>query len=224
MSDDRPGIHEEQPVLTAGAPLEEAQAAMIMVHGRGASARDILTLSAEFNTAGVAFLAPQAANSTWYPYSFLAPMSQNEPHLTSALQRLDSLLAHLQESGIPVQQTMLLGFSQGACLATEFAARNPRPYGAIVGFSGGLIGPPGTPRQYEGTLSGVKVFLGCSDVDPHIPLQRVHETAETLESMEAAVTTRIYPGMGHTVNQDEIEFVQELLRSLVDTPASSESG
>lgn len=211
MTNNRPLIHEDQPVLTAGAALQDASAAMIMVHGRGASARDILTLGDEFETDNVAFLAPQAAHNTWYPYSFLAPTTQNEPFLSSALDKLDALLAQLEEAGIAPQNTVLLGFSQGACLVTEYAARNPRTYGAIAGLSGGLIGAPGTPRNYGGSLDGATVFLGCSDVDPHIPVERVHETAQTFERMGASVTTRIYPGMAHTVNQDEIDFIQQLL-------------
>jgi predicted esterase len=188
---------------------------MIMVHGRGATARDILTLSNEFEAHGMAYLAPQAAQNSWYPYSFLAPMTQNEPYLSSALASLDALLSRLNESGIQPQQTVLLGFSQGACLATEYAARNPRSYGAIVALSGGLIGPPGTPRKYEGSLQRVSVFLGCSDVDPHIPVERVHETEKTLADMGANVTKRLYQGMGHTVNEDEINFIQSLLDEIL---------
>lgn len=215
MAEAPPSIHEHQPVLSGGIDLEEARVAMITVHGRGATARDILTLGAELRTTDVAYLAPQASQNTWYPYSFLAPLSQNEPYLSSALAKLDALVATIEEAGIPAERTMLLGFSQGACLATEYAARNPRPYGAVIGLSGGLIGAPGTPRDYAGSLSGVPVFLGCSDVDPHIPLERVHETAQTLERMGAIVTTRIYPGMGHTVNEDEIEFIQQLIDALL---------
>lgn len=214
MTSNRPLIHEEQPLLSRGAPLQEATSAMIMVHGRGASARDILSLSHEFDTPGMAFLAPQAAQNTWYPYSFLAPIGQNEPYLSSALANLSNILAKLEEAGISPQKTVLLGFSQGACLATEFAARNPRQYGAVVGLSGGLIGPPGTPRDYDGSLRGVSVFLGCSDVDPHIPVERVHETEQALAKMGANVTKRLYAGMGHLVNEDEIAHVQALLEQV----------
>lgn len=214
MTNDRPTIHEDQPLFTAGVSLQEASAAVIMVHGRGATARDILTLADEFNTENVAFLAPQAAHNTWYPYSFLAPTSQNEPFLSSALSTLDALLAQVNDAGILPQKTVLLGFSQGACLATEYAARNPRPYGAVIGLSGGLIGAPGAARNYGGSLEGATVFLGCSDVDPHIPVERVDETAQTFERMGAAVTKRIYPGMGHTVNQDEVDFIQQHLAAI----------
>lgn len=215
MSLNRPLIHENQPLVTGGAPLEEASAAMIMIHGRGATATDILTLSDEFDAPGMAFLAPQAAQNTWYPYSFLAPLAQNDPFLGSALAKLDELFSRLAESSIEPEQTVLLGFSQGACLVTEYAARNPRLYSAVVALSGGLIGPPGTPREYEGSLQNVAVFLGCSDVDPHIPVERVHETERTLADMGANVTKRLYQGMGHTVNQDEIDFVQSLLDEIL---------
>lgn len=211
MTDNRPIIHEDQRVLSAGVPLEEAAIAMIMVHGRGATARDILTLSDNFQEDGVAYLAPQAAHNTWYPYSFLAPITQNEPFLSSALATLDNLIERVSAAGLSADQTFLLGFSQGACLATEYAVRNPRPYGAIIGLSGGLIGPPGTPRNYDGSLNGAPAFLGCSDVDPHIPVERVNETEDVLRKMGADVTKRLYPGMGHLVNEDEIEYVQALL-------------
>jgi predicted esterase len=184
---------------------------MILLHGRGASAADILALANEFQLDEVAYLAPEAAGSTWYPYSFLAPLDQNEPWLSSALNRVDALVTSLERDEISQEQISLLGFSQGACLALEYAARHPRRYAAIVGFSGGLIGPPGTPRKYSGTLNGAPVFLGCSDSDPHVPVERVHETAEVLRRMGAHVDERIYPRMGHTVNRDEIDAVRELL-------------
>lgn len=211
MSEQRPTIHEDQQLLTRGAPLDEAAVAMIMVHGRGATARDILSLSDNFQSQDVAYLAPQAAHNTWYPYSFLAPITQNEPFLSSALATLEGLVQRIEAAGIAADKTLLLGFSQGACLATEYAVRNPRPYGAIIAFSGGLIGPPGTPRNYDGSLNGTPAFLGCSDVDPHIPVERVNETEDVLRRMGADVTKRLYPGMGHLVNEDEIEYTQALL-------------
>ncbi len=198
-------------VRTAGRRLGEATSAMILVHGRGAPAEDILGIADELGRPDLAYLAPQANGYSWYPYSFLAPMEQNEPGLSSALALLGHLLGRLEEAGIPPERTVLLGFSQGACLSTEFAARNPRRYGGVVGLSGGLIGPPGTPRNYEGSLAGTPVFLGCSDRDPHIPLSRVQETTEVLTRMGGAVTERIYPRMGHTVNEDELQYVRELL-------------
>ncbi len=212
-------IHENQDVATAGRDLRQATAAMIMIHGRGATAESILTLSSEFDAPGLAYLAPQAANNTWYPYSFLSPLSQNEPFLSSALATLDALVTHAGAAGIPPEKMVLLGFSQGACLASEYVARHPARYGGLVAFSGGLIGPAGTPRNYQGSLEGLPVFLGCSDVDPHIPAERVQETEQVLQKMGAAVTMRLYPGMGHTVNQDEIDFVQQLLgQMLAESP------
>ena len=207
--------HDGQPVLTAGAPLDRARAAMVLVHGRGATAESILDLAGEFWHPEMAYLAPQAAGNTWYPFTFLAPMPSNEPYLSSALAKVAAVVRQLEDAGIPPERVVLLGFSQGACLATEFAARNARHYGGLVGLSGGLIGPPGTPRDYPGSLAGTPVFLGCSDVDSHIPKERVVETAEVLRRLGGEVTARLYPGMGHTVNRDEIEFVRGMLATLL---------
>ena len=199
------GPHQGQELLTAGKALHEARAAMILIHGRGASAYDILELSVLLPHPAITYLAPQAANSTWYPYSFLSPMDQNEPGLSSALQVVGDLVAQVNNAGIPPDKIIIGGFSQGACLASEFVARNAQRYGALLVFSGGLIGPPATPRDYRGSLDGTPVFIGCSDIDFHIPLQRVQETAETLTGLDAAVTKKIYPNMGHTIIQDEID-------------------
>ena len=158
-------------------------------------------------------LAPQAAGQTWYPYSFLSPIPKNEPFLTSALGVVAGLVRWLEEQGVPADRVAVLGFSQGACLTLEFAARNPRRYAAIVGLSGGLIGPPGTPRLYPGSLDGTPVFLGCSDIDPHIPVERVRESVAVLRTMKATVDERIYRGMGHTVNSDEVAAVAALLKA-----------
>ena len=203
--------HQNQEVLRAGRPLAEAQAAMILLHGRGASAYDILELGYLLAPADMVQLAPQAANSTWYPYSFLSPIEQNEPDLSSALQVVTDLVAQVKEAGIPAQKIIIGGFSQGACLASEFVARNARRYGGLLIFSGGLIGPPGTPRNYEGSLAGTPIFVGCSDVDFHIPLQRVEETAEVLAGLGGAVTKKIYPNMGHTIIQDEIDQARDIV-------------
>jgi predicted esterase len=206
--------HQGQPVATAGTPLDRATAAMVMVHGRGATAESILTLAPVLDRPGFACLAPQASGNTWYPFSFMATMSQNEPGITSGLQAIADVLARIAAAGITPDRTMLLGFSQGACLALEFAARNARRYGGIAGLSGGLIGPDGTPRNYAGSLADTPVFLGCSDIDPHIPMERVEHTAEVLTSLGANVTTRLYPGMGHTVNDDEIAHVQRMMDAI----------
>lgn len=208
------GPHSGQPVLAAGEPLETARAAAVFVHGRGASAASILGLAAEFDAPGVAFLAPQAAGSTWYPNSFLAPLEANQPWLDSALEMVGAVLGRLEAAGFASSRVLLLGFSQGACLALEYAARNARRYGGVVGLSGGLIGPDGTPRDYAGSLDGTPVFLGCSDVDPHIPEPRVRHSADVLARLGADVDMRLYPGMGHTVNQDELNRVQEMLDAL----------
>jgi predicted esterase len=208
------GPHQGQPVFFAGIPLEQAEAAMIMVHGRGATAESILGLSGELAGPGFAYLAPQAAGNTWYPNRFLAPLGSNEPWLSSALAAVAGVLRQVAEAGIPPERTVLLGFSQGACLVLEFTARNARRYGGVVGLSGGLIGPDGTPRDYTGSLDGTPVFLGSSNVDPHIPEERVHYSAEVLRRLGGVVTTRLYTNMGHTINQDEIEAIQEMMARL----------
>jgi phospholipase/carboxylesterase len=206
-----PIIHQNMPVKTAGVPLAEAQIAMIMIHGRGATAEDILTLHQEFDQPQVAYLAPQAAGYQWYPNRFIAPVASNEPDLSAALATVDGLVKHIQESGIPSERIILLGFSQGACLALEYAARNPRRYGGVAGLSGGLIGD--RLPTYTGSLEETPIFLGCSDVDFHIPKERVLESATVLRGLGAVVTDRLYPNMGHTINQDEIAHVQQVMQS-----------
>ena len=208
------GMHRGQAVLTAGVPLAGAQAAMIMVHGRGASAHDILLLAQEWRADGVTYLAPQAASNTWYPNRFIAPVATNEPWLSSALASLDNVLQTVAAAGIAAERTVLLGFSQGGCLALEYAARNSQRYGAVVGLSAGLIENGDKPRSYSGTLAGTPVFLGCSDVDFHIALERVERTAEVLSHLGGEVDKRIYRNMGHTVIHDEIEAVQHILDRL----------
>jgi predicted esterase len=219
------GPHQTQQVAEYGVPLQRAKAAMILVHGRGASAAGILQLADEFEQADLAYLAPQAAGNTWYPYSFLAPNDQNEPGLSSGLQAIDDVRHRIESAGISSDRTIVLGFSQGACLGLEYVARNPRRYGGAVAFSGGLIGtgtrvdaaPPDDKHfEYGGSLHGTPVFLGCSDIDSHIPIRRVHQSAEVMEGLGGAVTTRIYEGMGHTINKDEIAFVRGLLAELVE--------
>jgi phospholipase/carboxylesterase len=210
------GPHQDQPLVTAGAPLEAAEAAVVLVHGRGATAQSIVQMADEFYHHGVAFLAPQAARNTWYPNSFLAPVEANEPGRSSGLQAIEDAIETANEAGIPTERVMLLGFSQGACLASEFVAQNPRRYGGLAVLSGGVIGPEGKEMDYEGDLEGTPVFLGCSDTDPHIPEERVHETADVFEGMGADVTTRIYEGMGHGVNEDEIDHVSGMVENLVE--------
>jgi phospholipase/carboxylesterase len=201
-------------IVRGGAPLRTARAAAVLVHGRGASAQDILSLGAEFAQDDIAYLAPQAPAYTWYPYSFLVPFSQNEPHLTNALNTVDAVVRQLGRDGFAPERIALIGFSQGGCLALEYAARNAKRYGAVAGLSAGLIGPPGMPRAYPGAFDGTPVLLGCSDIDSHIPLARVHETRDVLGEMGAAVTERIYPRMGHTVNADEIAHVSAMLKGM----------
>ena len=207
--------HLGQPILHYGAPFEEARAAIVMLHGRGANARDILGLADAIGVQDVACVAPDARSNTWYPYSFLAPIEQNEPWLSSALAFVARVHEQVRAAGIPPERTVLLGFSQGACLTLEFTARNPARYGGVAALTGGLIGPDGTPRDYAGSLEGTPIFIGSSDPDPHIPVQRVHESAEVLTRMGASVTTRIYPGMGHTVSDDEIRHVRALLAEVL---------
>ena len=215
MSDsERDDPHAGQPIRTAGTPLAEARAAVIMVHGRGASAESILSLAPAVGAPGVAFLAPQAGGSQgrqWYPLSFMAPIERNEPGITSGLRAIGRVLAQVAAAGIPPEQTLFLGFSQGACLASEFVARNARRYGGLAVLSGALIGPDHTPRNYPGSLDGTSVFLGCSDVDSHIPAVRVEDSAEVLRRLGGEVTMRLYPGMGHLVNDDEIEAVRGMV-------------
>jgi predicted esterase len=203
--------HADQSVLRAGPPINDARLVAILLHGRGASAEDILGLADQFSVTDVAFLAPQAAGHTWYPYSFLAPLPQNEPWLGSALRVVAGLLEEVAQHGVARDRVALMGFSQGGCLALEFAARHAGRYAGVVALSGGLIGPPGTPRAYGGTFDGTPVFIGCSDTDPHIPLERVRESASVFRGMGASVDERIYPRLPHTIVADEIEAVEALL-------------
>lgn len=210
-----PSPHQGQPVRTAGAKMESAVAAMVMIHGRNATADSILSLVSAIDTPGFAYLAPQAAGNTWYPNSFLAPIPSNEPGITSGIAAINDVLERISAAGIPPERTMLLGFSQGACLSLEYSARNARRYGGVAGLSGGLIGPDGTPRDYPGSFDGTPIFLGCSDVDDHIPVERVKDSARILEETGAVVTVRLYPGMGHLVNDDEVSTVRTMMAAVV---------
>jgi predicted esterase len=189
---------------------------VILIHGRGATADDILGLGEQVSRGveGVSLLAPQAEGNTWYPARFLAPIEDNEPYLSSALSVLSGLVREIEAAKIPASKVILAGFSQGACLALEYAARNPRRYGGIVGLSGALIGPPGTPRNLMGNLAGTPVYLGCSDRDAHIPLGSVEESAAVFQSLKASVTKSIFPGMGHTVNAEELSAFQAIVNSV----------
>jgi len=198
-------------VRESGAPLAQARGAVIMLHGRGGTADDILSLAQLFAHPDLAYLAPQAAGGSWYPYSFLAPLANNEPALSQALSAVADLVGRLDGEGFAAERVFLLGFSQGGCLALEYAARRARRYAGVVGLSAGLIGPQGTPRNYQGSLAGTPAFLGCGDLDSHIPLDRVHESTGALEALGADVTERIYPGMGHGINDDEIDRVRAML-------------
>lgn len=207
------GPHQGQPVRAAGAPLTRARAAMVMLHGRGASPESILSLVPELDAPDFVYLAPQAGGNSWWPQSFLAPIASNEPGISSAMAAVADVLRQTAAAGIPPERTLLLGFSQGACLAAEFAARHARRYGGVAALSGGLIGPDGTPRNYAGSLEGTPVFLGCSDVDPHIPADRVRQSAEVLGKLGGEVTMRLFPGMGHLVNEDEIAAVHAMMET-----------
>lgn len=207
--------HASTRTLAYGVPPEQARAAMILLHGRGASPEDILGIGAEVGIDNVAYIAPAAANSTWYPYPFLNPQAANQPYLDSALKRVGGLIAHLNGVNIATNKIVLLGFSQGACLASEYAARNPQRYGGVAALSGGVIGSDDDLTGYTGSLEGTPAFFGCSDVDPHIPETRVRRSADILQGMGATVETRIYPGMGHLVNLEEIGVVREMLEALV---------
>jgi phospholipase/carboxylesterase len=208
--------HGDQPVATAGPPLEESRAAVVMVHGRGAGPANILDLVPRLARPAFTYVAPAAANRTWYPLSFLAPTDQNEPYLSSAIRRLETVVGQVRAAGVPTERIVLLGFSQGACLASEFVYRYPARYGGLIVFSGGLIGPPGTSWPHDGrALDGMPAFFGCSDVDAHVPKTRVDESVQVLTMMGASVTERIYPGMGHLVSDDEIAHAQAILDRVV---------
>jgi phospholipase/carboxylesterase len=206
--------HRNQPVLQRGAPLNSAKGAVVLLHGRGASAEDVLGLAQEFDLPELVYLAPEAAEHTWYPYSFLSPIEQNQPWLDSALKLVGETVHRAITAGIERQKVAIAGFSQGACLATEFVARNAARYGGLVAFTGGLIGPPGAKFAYSGDLAGTDCFLGAGDRDPHVPWKRVEESAAVLSDLRASVTFRGYPGLPHTINQDEIDHAKIILRRM----------
>jgi len=198
-------------VLKAGKSIDQANKALVLLHGRGATAQDILSLSGYLTVEGYALVAPQATNHTWYPYSFLAPAAQNEPWLSSAIDLVGSVVADLEAQGIASENIYLLGFSQGACLTLEFAARKAKRYGGLVAFTGGLIGDTLDLSRYSGDFAGTPVFLGTSDPDMHVPVSRVLESAQQLRAMNAEVTEKIYTNMGHTISDDEVREVNRLI-------------
>jgi phospholipase/carboxylesterase len=198
-------------IITDGVPLNEAKKALIMIHGRGAGAHDILSIAKHLEVKKFALAAPQAENRTWYPYSFLVPIEENEPSFSKSLDAIHQVVVAIQQNGIEKENIYFLGFSQGACLALEFTARNAAKYGGIVAFTGGLIGDKVYEDHYTGNFENTPIFIGTSDPDFHVPVERVNETAALLEKMGASVTKKIYPNMGHTISQDEIDLANELV-------------
>jgi phospholipase/carboxylesterase len=211
--------HRDSPVRRLGKPLAEASAAVILLHGRGGSAEDILSLAREFSLPQLVFLAPQAAGNSWYPNSFLAPIAQNEPWLTSALHKVETTVQMANEAGIPSERIVIGGFSQGACLATEFVARHPKRYAGLIAFTGGLIGPPAADLTHPGDLARTPAFFGSGDPDPHVPWQRVEQSARILAEMGAAVIARRYANRAHTISSEEIELAKNLIRDAVGQDA-----
>jgi len=203
-------MHQKQ-VLLKGKKLGEAEKVLVMLHGRGASAEDILSLSSHLHVSDFTLLAPQATGNTWYPYSFLAPPFNNEPWLSSAIAVVDDIVDDINENGVDNKNIFFLGFSQGACLTLEYVTRNADRYGGVVAFTGGLIGDKIYEQHYSGDFLGTPIFLGTSDPDPHVPVERVHESVKILKKMNAEVTEKIYPNMGHTINEDEIEIVNNII-------------
>jgi phospholipase/carboxylesterase len=203
-------MHRKQ-VLQRGAKLGEADRVLVMVHGRGASAEDIVSLAAYLNVQDFTILAPQATGNTWYPYSFLAPPAANEPWLSSAIGILTEIVSDIRKTGTDTSNIYFLGFSQGACLTLEFVARHADAFGGVVAFTGGLIGDRIYKENYTGDLKGTPIFIGTSDPDPHVPVERVNESVKILSAMNAKVTAKIYPGMGHTINDDELRAVNSII-------------
>lgn len=203
--------HRDQPVLLGGTPPAEAAGVLVLLHGRGGSAQDMLALASELDRPRFAWFVPEAAGRQWYPYSLLEKLERNQSYLNSALALLKRVMGRIEATPMAAERVVWLGFSQGACLALEFVARNARRYGGVVALSGGLLGPEGTPREYPGSLDGTPMFLGSGDRDPHLPKRRVDETAAVLERMGAIVTRRTYPGLGHGTNPDELAAARAML-------------
>lgn len=214
--------HRDQPVRHFGLPLDEASGAIILLHGRGGAAEDILGLAQAIYNPSLAYLAPQAAAHTWYPYSFLAPREQNEPWLGSALQKVEDTVQLAVNAGIPHDRITVGGFSQGACLATEFVVRHPRRYASLIAFTGGLIGPA-LDARYPGDLLGTPAFLGSGDPDPHVPWSRVEQSAGVLRNMNALVTMRRYVGRQHTISPEELDFAKRLIEQAYRNPLQKQA-
>lgn len=207
--------HGGRSVVTAGAPASVAEAVVVALHGRGATAQGAVNLAEPLYRHGVTFVAPNAERSRWFPYAVGEPVERNEPHVSSALAAVDRVLADVADWGVPVQDVLLFGFSQGGCLAAEYAARNPCRYGGVVALSGGLLGPLDEGREYEGSMAGTPVFFGCGTDDPYVPVERVRETAAVFRSLDADVAERVYEGVGHEVTDDEFDVTGDLLDRLL---------
>lgn len=209
------GPHQESETFKHGASLSRAKAAMIMVHGRGAMAKGMFPLADQLAQPDFHYIAPQAQYHTWYPHSFLEPREKNQPGISSGIQLLHDLLESIVEADIPKEKIILLGFSQGACLATEFSARHPQKLGGVVALSGGLIGPAINQKDYSGSMEQTPVFIGCSDNDPHVPQRRIDETEAVFEKLNADVNKQIYKGMGHTIIDEEIKQVRGMMADIL---------
>jgi predicted esterase len=210
--------HQEAPVIEGGSPLGQAKAAVVLLHGRGGSAQDILELGEALNPDGVSLLAPQATGNSWYPNSFMAPLASNEPWLSSALALIDSIVVRCEEASVPISKLAIVGFSQGACLATEYVARHPRQYGVLIAFTGGLIGPPDAELHHDGRLTSTTVLLSSGDPDPHVPWARVERSAEELTAMGAIVHLMRHPGRPHTILSEEIDRARSLMEEVWSHP------
>lgn len=200
-------------IITAGKSLKDAEKALIMVHGRGAAARDILGLASHLNVSEYALVAPEATNNTWYPYSFMAPPAQNEPWLSSALDLLEDTVAEITKQGITAKNIFFMGFSQGACLTLEFIAGHAQKYGGVAAFTGGLIGDKIYYKNYSGDFKGTPIFIGTGNPDPHVLLERVNESVAVLQKMNATVHLEVYEGRPHTISQDEIDKANKMVFS-----------
>jgi predicted esterase len=215
-------IHDGQPIHHLGVPFENAKLAVILLHGRGSNAESMIPLADSLNLEGISFIIPQAALNRWYPQTAFGPLEANEPDLSSAMHKVDTLVMEAQADGLSDEQIVFGGFSQGACLASEYVARNAKKYGGLFVLSGALIGPPGMPRKYTGTLDGMPVFIGGSDVDPWIKHEWMVEAASVLGNLGGDIDFRTYPGMAHTVNQDELGQVRAMLAHAIPaTPGIS---